>query len=116
MSAHSEHHRRLERMYLTKASINDYFKPAIAVGDGTAEIRIEVDPKFFEKLKHKLAPGDVLGRIGKIRPRDMDHLGLLLERISPGEPVSMALLRTKDNLATRMDLNVTWPKDTNSSP
>ena len=34
-------------MYLTKASINDYFKPAIAVGDGTAEIRIEVDPKFF---------------------------------------------------------------------
>lgn len=34
-------------MYLTKASINDYFNPSIAIGDGVAEIRIEVDPKFF---------------------------------------------------------------------
>jgi uncharacterized protein (TIGR00369 family) len=34
-------------MYLTKASINDYFNPSIAIGDGEAEIRIEVDPKFF---------------------------------------------------------------------
>jgi len=42
-----DHFRRLERMYLTKASINDYFKPSIAIGDGEAEIRIEVDPKFF---------------------------------------------------------------------
>jgi len=46
-AARSEHYRRLERMYLTKASINDYFKPTIAIGDGEAEIRIEVDPKFF---------------------------------------------------------------------
>ena len=43
----TDHFRRLERMYLTAASINDYFKPSIAVGDGEAEIRIEVDPKFF---------------------------------------------------------------------
>ncbi len=47
MSTSPEHYRRLERMYLTKASINDYFKPSIAIGDGEAEIRIEVDPKFF---------------------------------------------------------------------
>ena len=47
MSAHPEHYRRLERMYLTKASINDYFKPSITIGDGKAEVRIEVDPKFF---------------------------------------------------------------------
>jgi len=46
-AARSEHFRRLERMYLTAAAINDYFKPAIAIGDGEAEIRIEVDPKFF---------------------------------------------------------------------
>ena len=43
----SEHFRRLERMYLTKASINTYFKPSIAIGDGEAEIRIAVDQKFF---------------------------------------------------------------------
>lgn len=34
-------------MYLTAATINDYFKPEITIGDGVAEIRIEVDPKFF---------------------------------------------------------------------
>lgn len=34
-------------MYLTAATINDYFNPSIAIGDGKAEIRIEVDPKFF---------------------------------------------------------------------
>jgi uncharacterized protein (TIGR00369 family) len=47
VSGQPEHYRRLERMYLTKASINDYFNPSIAIGDGVAEIRIEVDPKFF---------------------------------------------------------------------
>ncbi len=45
--ANLDHFRRLERIYLTKASINDYFNPSIAIGDGEAEIRIEVDPKFF---------------------------------------------------------------------
>jgi uncharacterized protein (TIGR00369 family) len=34
-------------MYLTAATINDYFKPSIGIGDGEAEIRIDVDPKFF---------------------------------------------------------------------
>jgi uncharacterized protein (TIGR00369 family) len=34
-------------MYLTAATINDYFKPEITIADGVAEIRIEVDPKFF---------------------------------------------------------------------
>jgi uncharacterized protein (TIGR00369 family) len=44
---HREHHRRLERMYLTAATINHYFRPTISIGSGTAEIRIVVDPKFF---------------------------------------------------------------------
>ena len=47
MSANPEHFRHLERMYLTRANINDYFRPAITIGDGEAEVRIEVDPKFF---------------------------------------------------------------------
>ena len=47
MSANPEHFHHLERMYLTHASINDYFRPAITIGDGEAEVRIEVDPKFF---------------------------------------------------------------------
>lgn len=46
-SAGSDHYRRLERMYLTAATINDYFQPKITIGDGTAVISIEVAPKFF---------------------------------------------------------------------
>jgi uncharacterized protein (TIGR00369 family) len=47
MTANQDHFRRLERMYLTAATINQYFAPTISVGEGTAEIRIEVEEKFF---------------------------------------------------------------------
>jgi len=47
VSANTEHYRRLERMYHTTATINDYFTPELSVTDGVAEVRIEVDPKFF---------------------------------------------------------------------
>ena len=47
MSANPEHFRRLEHMYLTAATINDYFRPGLSVSEGEAEVRIEVDPKFF---------------------------------------------------------------------
>jgi uncharacterized protein (TIGR00369 family) len=42
----SEHHRRLERMY-AKAPINEYYAPKLTVGDGTAEVVIEVKPEFY---------------------------------------------------------------------
>ena len=42
-----KHHRALERMYLTAAAINEYFRPEITIGDGRAEIRIPVRPDFF---------------------------------------------------------------------
>lgn len=41
-----EHYRRLERMYLA-APINEFFKPAIRIGHGTAEIKVTVDKRFF---------------------------------------------------------------------
>jgi acyl-coenzyme A thioesterase PaaI-like protein len=41
-----EHYRRLERMYLA-APINEFFKPTIKIGRGTAEIRVEIDKRFF---------------------------------------------------------------------
>lgn len=47
MNADEAHFRGLERMYLTAASINEYFRPEIRVAEGTAEIRIPVRPKFF---------------------------------------------------------------------
>lgn len=41
-----EHFRRLERMYLA-APINEFFRPEIRIGKGTAEIKVSVDHRFF---------------------------------------------------------------------
>ncbi len=42
-----EHHRKLERMYLTAAPVNEYYAPVMRVGEGEAEVSIEVRPDFF---------------------------------------------------------------------
>ncbi len=42
----AEHYRKLERMYLA-APINEFFKPSIQIGRGTAEIKVNVDRRFF---------------------------------------------------------------------
>lgn len=47
MSGKEDHWRRLERMYLTGDTINQYFRPELTVGDGVAEVRIRVEPEFF---------------------------------------------------------------------
>jgi acyl-coenzyme A thioesterase PaaI-like protein len=41
-----EHCRKLERMYLA-APINEFFKPSIVISRGMAEIKVEVDRRFF---------------------------------------------------------------------
>lgn len=41
-----EHYRKLERMYLA-APINEFFRPSIAISRGEAEIKVEIDRKFF---------------------------------------------------------------------
>jgi uncharacterized protein (TIGR00369 family) len=46
MSNRDEHYRRLERMYLA-APANEYFRPEIRIGEGTAEVRIAVRTDFF---------------------------------------------------------------------
>src|SRR5689334_4983624 len=46
MTNRDEHYRRLERMYLA-APANEYFRPEIRIGEGTAEVRIAVRTDFF---------------------------------------------------------------------
>ncbi len=65
-----------------------------------------VEAGLYEGHNPKPMPGDVLARIGDFRPRDLNHLGLLLERLQPGHPVQMVLLRLNGNVATRADLMV----------
>ena len=45
-----DHFRKLERMYLS-ASVNDYFAPTVHIGEGVAEVSIEVRPDFFHAAK-----------------------------------------------------------------
>lgn len=45
-SAGEEHYRRLERMYLA-APINEFYKPAIRISRGAAEITVNVEARFF---------------------------------------------------------------------
>jgi uncharacterized protein (TIGR00369 family) len=42
----AEHYRKLERMYL-QAPVNDYFGPRIQIGEGVAEVSIDVRQDFF---------------------------------------------------------------------
>ena len=45
LEAYMEHYRKLERMY-SKAPINEFFEPKLIIGEGRAEIRIDVQEKF----------------------------------------------------------------------
>ena len=68
-----------------------------------------VDSWFYANLQHKPAPGDVLARIAGIRPRDLDQLALILEKMRPGQSVPLVLLRYRDSVASRIDINLTLP-------
>jgi uncharacterized protein (TIGR00369 family) len=46
MANRDQHHRRLERMYLS-APANEYFRPEIRIDEGRAEVRLVVRPDFF---------------------------------------------------------------------
>ena len=65
-----------------------------------------VESDLFQMLARMPEPGDVLARVGRIRPRSLDHLGLLLEKLQPGQPVPLVILRMRDGTATRIDLNM----------
>lgn len=65
-----------------------------------------VDSTLFQTAEHKPEPGDVLARIDQIRPLDLDHIGLLLDKVRPGQTVSLVILRVKDSVASRIDLRM----------
>ena len=50
VAKNAEHYRRLERMYMA-APINEFFKPEIQIGRGTAEIKVNVDSRFFHAAR-----------------------------------------------------------------
>jgi serine protease Do len=66
-------------------------------------------PWNYDILRSPPLPGDVLARIDSIRPRDLNHVGLLLDRIPPKRKVVMVLLRKTGDSVTRVDLTTMSP-------
>ncbi len=68
-----------------------------------------VNDAFYGKVQHKPQPGDVLARIGPMRPRNPEHAAELVETLQPGEAVDLVYLRRRENTATRIDVHLVLP-------
>lgn len=66
-------------------------------------------PWNYDKLKSPPLPGDVLARIDSIRPRDLDDVALILDRIKPAQKIVLVFLRRTGDTVTRVDLTTTAP-------
>ncbi len=64
----------------------------------------EVDATRYEGVDDPPQPGDVLARVGRIRPKNLDHLGLLVESVEKNQRVALVLLRKQGDTLTRIDL------------
>lgn len=65
----------------------------------------DVDASFYEGVETPPEVGDVLARIGWLRPRDLPEAGVILDRVPEGRPVEAVLLRVRDGVSTRIDLH-----------
>ena len=99
-----------EKLGLTAVPLDDEKAKAMTLRVARGVVITAVDPDRYEKVEHPPAAGDVLARISRVRPRDFDHLGLILEKIEPGQQVPVVLLRRKDDASTRIDMNYVVPK------
>ena len=71
-----------------------------------------VDPAVYAQLKDRPVPqaGDVLVRIGSIRPRDLDQAAEQVENLKPGDAIDLVFVRRRENVATRTDVHLVMPR------
>jgi serine protease Do len=99
----------LQKLGLTAGPLSEEKAREMLLKSARGVLITEVDAQRYENVEHKPAAGDVLAMIDKIRPRNLDQLGLLLEKLEPGRKVSVVLLRRRGEDATRIDISVTLP-------
>ncbi|HEV3146792.1 MAG TPA: trypsin-like peptidase domain-containing protein [Gemmataceae bacterium] len=68
----------------------------------------EVQSDLFKDAAPK--PGDVLARVGDIRPDNLQHAGRLLAEAKTGQPLHLVFLRQKEKEVFRYDVTVTPEK------
>ena len=98
-----------KKLGLTAAPLDRKTAQAMILQVERGVIVTAVDSWFYANVQHKPAPGDVLARIADIRPRDLDHFALILEKMHSGQSVPLVLLRYRDSVASRIDINLTLP-------
>jgi serine protease Do len=83
---------------------------AMQLRTGRGVVLTSVEPTLYGKVEHPPKPGDVLARIGPIRPRNPEHAAELVENLQPGQAVDLVFLRRKENTATRIDVHLVLPR------
>ncbi len=99
-----------EKLGLVGAPLEEEKVKSMSLRSSRGLVITTVDSGYYENVEHPPEPGDVLARIRKIRPRDLDHLGLVLEGVEPGQRVPMVVLRQREGQATRIDVSFVVPK------
>jgi len=69
-----------------------------------------VNLSAYDKVQHPPRPGDILARIGFIRPRSPEHAAELLETLQRGQAVDLVFLRREGATATRIDVHLMLPR------
>lgn len=82
---------------------------ALGLRSDRAVLVTAVDASLYGKVQHQPQPGDVLARIGLIRPRNPEHAAELVEDLQPGQAVDLVYLRRRENTATRIDVHLVLP-------
>lgn len=95
-----------EKLGLEILPLDDEKAQAMALRVPRGFVVAGVKPKHYEGVDHPPVEGDVPARIDKIRPRDLDHLAQILDRIQPGQRVPMVLVRRKDEMCMRIDVSL----------
>lgn len=99
-----------DKFGLSAQPVDDEKVKSMALRDRRGFVITEVHPGYYENVTHPPAAGDVLARVNRIRPRDFDHLALILEKIEPGQQMPMVILRHRGSVSTRIDVNFVVPR------
>jgi serine protease Do len=98
-----------ERLGIEGVAIEPAKAKTMGLRSASALLVTSVDASVYGKVQHQPQPGDVLARIGLIRPRNPEHAAELVEDLQPGQAIDLVYLRRRENTATRIDVHLVLP-------
>jgi serine protease Do len=98
-----------EKLGIEGAVLDPNAAKAMGLLSSRAVLVASVNAAFYGNVQHKPQAGDILARIGLIRPRNPEHAAELVETLQPGQAVDLVYLRRRENTATRIDVHLVLP-------